>query len=149
MRVARANITLRRELAAQGGEVRSAYYPIVTALRDISRLPTGERRRALLFIPQSSSQYWSMFRADDRCTFTPFIAPAIASVAMVDGMPAVGCAVTNQYNMPRYQERTRPQTEADVTDAALCSKARARGFSEVLVLDAPEGIVPRRRRIDC
>jgi hypothetical protein len=149
IRVLRTNITLRRELAAQGGEGRSTYYPIVTVLRDISRLPTEERRRALLFIPQSSTQYWSMFTADDRCTFTPLIAPAIASVAMLDGMPAFGCAVTNQYNMPRYQPRTRPQTKADVTDAAVCSKARARGFSEVLVLDAPKGIMPRRRRIDC
>jgi hypothetical protein len=90
-----------------------------------------------------------MFTADGRCTYTPLIAPAIASVAMLDGMPAFGCKVTNQYNMARYQPRLRPQTEADVADGALCAKARAKGFTEVLVLEAPAGAAPRRRRIDC
>jgi hypothetical protein len=77
------------------------------------------------------------------------IAPAIASVAMLDGMPSPGCAVTDQYNMPRYQRRLHAQSEADVTDGALCEKARAKGFSRVLVLDAPAEVAPRRRRIDC
>lgn len=149
LRVLRTNITLRRELVAEGGEARSVYYPIVMALRDISRLPVTERSRSLLFIPQTSTQYWSMFTADGRCTYTPLIAPAIASVAMLDGMPAFGCAVTDQYNMARYQRRQRAQTEADVTDGTLCAKAGAKGFSEVMVLDAPMGVAPRRRRIDC
>jgi hypothetical protein len=149
MRVLRTNITLRRELVAQGGEAKSLYYPIVTALRDIARLPLEERQKTLLFIPQTSTQYWSMFTADGRCTYTPLIAPAIASVAMLDGMPSPGCAVTDQYNMPRYQPRLHAQSEADVTDVALCEKARAKGFSRVLVLDAPAEVAPRRRRIDC
>jgi hypothetical protein len=144
-RVARANLALRRDLAAGT----SMYLPIVTALREISRLPVAERRRSLLFIPQSSGQYWSMFTSDGRCSYTPLIAPAVASVAMLDGMPAFGCEVTNQYNMSRYKNRTHAQTEADVTDAALCSGARAKGFSEVIVLEAPVGSPPRRRRVDC
>jgi hypothetical protein len=68
---------------------------------------------------------------------------------MLDGMPAFGCEVTDQYNMARYQPRLRAQTEADVTDTALCAKARAKGFSKVIVLEAPDGAAPRRRRIDC
>jgi hypothetical protein len=68
---------------------------------------------------------------------------------MLDGMPAYGCEVTDQYNMARYQPRLHEQTDADITDGALCAKARAKGFSEVLVLEAPAGAAPRRRRIDC
>ena len=143
-RVVRANIATRRELS-QG----SSYEPVVTALRDISRLPRSERRRALLFIPQSNTGYWSMFTADGRCTFTPLIAPGIASVAMLDGMPPVGCSVTDQYNMTAYRLRIAPQTPADITDEALCAKTRAKGFSEVIVLDQDEHGLPRRRRIDC
>ena len=131
------------------GMRRSPYYPIVTALRDIARLPEGYRRRTLLFIPQSNEQYWTMFTADGRCTFTPLIAPGIAAMAMIDGMPSWGCEVSEQYNMTSYQPRMRAQTAAEVTDTAICEKARAKGFSQVLVLDAPGNSPPRRRRIDC
>lgn len=144
-RVLRTNLALRRDLAAGP----SAYEPIVTALRDIARLPDEQRKRSLLFIPQSSTQYWSMFAADNRCGFTPMIAPAIASVAMLDGMPAPDCDVTDQYNMTLYARRGRPQTTFDITDASLCAKAQARGFDRLIVLEAPDGATPRRRRVDC
>jgi hypothetical protein len=163
----RSNLALRRELIARAGGAptgvrslaqhakladgvkRSPYYPIVMALREIARLPEDYRRRTLLFIPQSNQQYWTMFTADGRCTFTPLIAPGIAAMAMIDGMPSWGCKVTEQYNMTSYEPRTRPQTAGEVTDAAICAKARAKGFSQVLVLDAPGNSAPRRRRIDC
>jgi hypothetical protein len=167
VRDVRGNLELRRQLIAQGGGAstgirsladhaklaegmeRSPYYPIVTALREIARLPEDYRRRTLLFIPQSNQQYWTMFTADGRCTFTPLIAPGIAAIAMIDGMPPWGCEVSRQYNMTSYHARTHAQTAADLTDAALCTKARAKGFAQVLVLDAPGNSAPRRRRIDC
>ena len=144
-RVLRANVAFRRELATEP----SAYQPIVTALRDIARLPDEQRRRSLLVIPHSSSQYWSMLTADDRCSFTPMIAPAIASVAMLDGTPPTTCDVTDQYNMEVYPTRVRPQTSHDVTDQSLCEKARVKGFGHLIVLEAAEGQMPRRRRVDC
>jgi len=144
-RVLRTNLALRRELASQP----SVYKPIVTALRDISHLPESERRQTLLFIPQSSTQYWTMFTSDGRCTFTPLIAPGLASVAMLDGMPAPNCQITDQYNMNVYRKRTAPQKIADITDQSLCTKARAKGFNRLIILDAPEGQIPRRRGIDC
>jgi len=145
-RVLRTNRTLRAELAAQGGEARSTYYPIVTELRDISRLPVEQRKQMALFIPQSNEQYWSMFTADGRCSWTPLIAPAVSGVAMIDGMPAYGCKVTDQYNMTIYANRTRPQTAADTTDVALCARAKSKGFREVMVIDTPP---VRPRRVDC
>jgi hypothetical protein len=144
-RVLKANVALRRELATEP----SAYQPIVTALRDIARLPDEQRRRSLLVIPHSSSQYWSMLTADGRCSFTPMIAPAIASVAMLDGTPPPTCDVTDQYNLEVYPTRARPQTSHDVTDQSLCEKARVKGFDHLIVLEAAEGQMPRRRRVDC
>ncbi len=144
-RMLRTNLTLRGELRTQ----ESTYYPIVSALREISHLPKSIRRESLLFIPQSNRQYWSMFTSDGRCTYTPLIAPGIASVAMVDGMPASDCQLTDQYNMTVYHRRERPQTGLDVTDPAICAKASSKGFQRVIVLDAPNKELPRRRRIDC
>jgi hypothetical protein len=68
---------------------------------------------------------------------------------MLDGMPAPNCQITEQYNMNLYHKRTQPQTVADVSDRSLCTRARGKGFSKLIVLDAPEGQTPRRRRIDC
>lgn len=143
----RANLATRRELAAAPRD--STYYPIVMALRDIAKLPESERRQSLLFIPQSNHQFWSMFTADGRCTFTPLIAPAVASVAMIDGMPAAGCEITDQYNMTVYHKRARPQLPRDMNSETLCERARAKGFKYVIVLEAPGHEIPRRKRLDC
>jgi hypothetical protein len=143
-RILRANIATRSELARG-----SRYSPVISTLRRVSRLSREERRHALLFIPQSNREYWSMFTADGRCTFTPLIAPAIASVAMLDGMPPLGCKVTDQYNMTTYKPRTSPQKAADITSEALCTRTRARGFREVIVLEEIDQGVPDLRRIDC
>ena len=162
MRDARANVALRTELASKGGGglitdpaplnrgvARSTYYPVVTALRDIARLPLEEKRKSALFIPQSYKDYWGMFDSDERCTFVSLVAPAVSTVALVDGMPAMGCRITEQYNMTAYTPRTRPQTAADVTPDALCAKARSKGFSQVLVLAPDNRGIPRRSRIAC
>ena len=143
----RANIATRHELAVTPRD--STYYPIVMALRGIAKLPESERRQALLFIPQSNQQFWSMFTADKRCTFTPLIAPAVASVAMIDGMPPIGCEVTDQYNMTAYHKRERPQLPQDMSSETLCERARAKGFKYVIVLEAPGNEIPRRKRLDC
>ena len=147
LRDLRANLATRRELAVTPRD--STYYPIVMALRDIAKLPESERKQSLLFIPQSNHQFWSMFTADNRCTFTPLIAPAVASVAMIDGMPAVGCEMTDQYNMTAYHKRERPQLPRDMNSETLCERARAKGFKYVIVLEAPGNEIPRRTRLDC
>ena len=162
VRVARANVALRTEIASKGGGglitdpgplsrgvTRADYYPIVTALREIAQLPIEERRQSALFIPQSYRNYWGMFDSDERCTYVSFIAPALSGIAMVDGMPAFGCRVSEQYNMGSYPPRVRPQTEADVSEARLCARARSDGFSQVLVLAPDTRGIPRRRRIAC
>ncbi|MDO8502324.1 MAG: hypothetical protein Q7S20_10820 [Gemmatimonadaceae bacterium] len=169
LRVLRANVALRRELLALGGKGaassgvraladrvtlaeglrRTTYYPLVSALREIRALPLAERRRAALFIPQSNRLYWGMFDADDRCDFVSLVAPAVSSVAMIDGMPAAGCKMTTQYNMTVYTSRSRPQLPSDTTRVAVCARARAKGFDEVIVLNAGDGRTPRRYRIEC
>ncbi|MEO8192547.1 MAG: hypothetical protein ABI681_01770 [Gemmatimonadales bacterium] len=165
--VVRANIALRRELVALSGTRsaglsaltdprtlseglrRTQYYGLVSSLRDIRALPIEERQRAVLFIPQSYRLYWTMWDADGRCTYTPLVAPAVSSVALIDGTPSYGCTQTNQYNMTAYRPRAGPQLPSDTTDAALCARARMKGFAEVIVLGSGDASAPRRRRIDC
>jgi hypothetical protein len=163
MRLARQNVALRSTILSQAdgtgarglldgtalksGVEHGRYYALVNALRDIERIPTDEKSDMLLFIPQSYKLYWNMWDADDRCTYVGLVAPAISELAHIDGMPAVGCHITDQYNMPAYAKRVAEQ--GDVTDAALCEKVKAKGFRRVMILAPDEKKIPRRRVLEC
>ncbi|HEX5577064.1 MAG TPA: hypothetical protein VFX40_01755, partial [Gemmatimonadaceae bacterium] len=172
LRAMRSNVTLRRELVAiakgdsslaatagradivnpgllASGLEKAAYYPIVTALRRIAALPSSDRERALLFIPQSYSAYWSMLTDDGRCVFTPLVAPAVSSIALLDGMPPFGCEMTDQYNMTIYAPRLAAQSVAETTDEAICARARSKGFARVIHLAGDSPRRPEIRRIEC
>jgi hypothetical protein len=112
-------------------------------------MPAEEKSDMLLFIPQSYDLYWRMFDADGRCTYVSLVAPAIAGIAHLDGMPPFGCDVTDQYNMHSYSPRLREQTPEDVTVAALCSRAARKGFRRVLVFAPDSQGMPSRRVAEC
>lgn len=113
---------------------RSPNFVVADVLRRMSALPDSVRRHTALFIPQDQGVFWHSLNRPGACTFQPFVVPAVASLAMVDGMPAVGCTVTRYYGMGSFIQRTRPQTPADAEPAALCRRAVAAGMSQVLVL---------------
>ncbi len=133
----------------ESGLERGRYYALVSALRDIEELPPSVRNNVALFIPQSYALYWDMFSADKRCTYVSLVAPAVAGVALIDGMPPYGCEVTEQYNMRAYQPRLRPQSAEDLTSASICRKARSKGFRRVIVLAPDAAGAPQRRSLDC
>lgn len=168
LRMARQNIALRSQIVSQAdstmettgnslfdpdvlqsGAERGRYYQLVSSLRWIERIPTEQKRDMLLFIPQSYDLYWTMFDADDRCMYVGMVAPAISEVAHIDGMPPATCRVTEQYNMESYTRRSKEQGPEDVTDAAVCSKVREKGFAKVAILGPEERGSPRRRVLDC
>ncbi len=171
LRLLRQNISLRSDIVSRAGAEaelgagnrkllvdpetleaglrRGTYYDIVTALREIGAIPAGEKDDMVLFIPQSYRNYWAMFDVDDRCTYVGFVAPSVSEMAMIDGMPAFGCKITDQYNMQLYAPRERDQLPADVTDTALCARAGAKGFSRVMILAPDQQGAPRRRVVEC
>jgi len=152
----RQNLTLRSELYALAGTAapvswrrlqndsilrlgleRAPRFAIVSALRGLTAIPRGEKRRTALFIPQSDTAFWNLFPEPDRCNVAPLAAPAISGLALVDGMPPVDCALTDQWAFALYRPRTGPQLEADLTDDRLCERAAAKGFSRLAVLGPP------------
>jgi hypothetical protein len=163
LKVWRTNIATRTALATKGGGglitdpgplgrglKKADYYPLLSALRNIQKLPIADRRKSALFIPQSYDGYWKMWDSDDdRCTYVPFVAPAVSGVALIDGMPPPGCKVSSQYNLSRFTPRIRAQTKADVTNERLCERALAAGFKRVLVLAPDEKGALMRKTISC
>ena len=158
----RQNVTLRAQLYAQAGTApvswrhlrndsilqrgleRAPRYAIVSALRRLSAMPRGEKRRTALFIPQSDTAFWHFFPEPERCNVAPLAGPAITGLALVDGMPPLDCKFTDQYAFGLYSPRTVAQTDADLTDDRLCARAVAKGFSRLIVLGPPPAYPPRR-----
>jgi hypothetical protein len=133
--VAHSGRIVRDPAVLAAGLHRSSDYKLISALRSLDAEPRSLKRRTLLFIPQSDSAFWNIFaREPDRCSFAPLVAPATSGLALLDGMPPASCDLTDQYGMPTYTRRTTRQTPADVTPAALCSKAERKGFRRVVVL---------------
>ncbi len=117
---------------------RAPDYAMISALRALDGEPRATKRRTLLFIPQSDSAFWNVYREPDRCSFASFVGPATSGHALLDGMPPASCDLTDQYGMPAYRRRTQPQTAADVTPLALCAKAKQKGFARVIILQRGE-----------
>jgi hypothetical protein len=124
----------------------SSRYVVVEKLTEIARTSPAVRRQTAVFIPQDDSSYWTMLSRRGACSFQSLVAPALAEVAMIDGMPAYGCPPSRYYGMGSFPPRTRPQSSSDTTDAALCNRARSWGFRQVLVLHFEQ---PATRTVSC
>lgn len=117
-------------------------YEILGTLRELSARSAAEKRKTLVFIPQSNKLYWDLINPNvtgafgyPACKAAPFIAPAVTEMAMIDGMPQKECDLY-AFGYYAYQKRTRDQTPADTLPEALCSKAASKGFSKVIAIDA-------------
>jgi hypothetical protein len=136
-----------------GGKLRSGLradsnYRIISALDALQKLPSSEKRRTFVFIPQSLGSYWNLLRTPDKCGYASLITPAVTGMAMIDGLPPLGCKTSTLFELMRFEPRTSQQTLEDAAPASLCAKARHWGGDQVIVLsDLPSaGIVARRIR---
>lgn len=129
---------------------RSPEYRLISTLRGLDKTPPEIKRRTLVFIPQSYSHFWQTWSNEGgRCSFVPMIVPATSGLALLDGMPPVDCDLTDQYGMTRYSRRTDTQQPADVVPDKLCSKAKLKGFSRVVIVNGGAGNAVNVGGIDC
>ena len=164
----RANIDLRRALYAEAGVAgpvgirsltnpatlasglrRSPNYALISTLRALDATPQALKQRTAVFIPQSYTLFWRIWTEPERCSFVPFIVPATSGMALIDGMPPADCNLTNQYGMTKYKRRTSPQLPADTLPVPLCAKAKAKGFSRIIVIEGPDSTHVTQRAMEC
>jgi hypothetical protein len=110
-------------------------YAMLSALRELGDLPIVEKRDALLYIAKDNAAYWEWL---EMCSTTPFIAPAITGIAMVDGLPGADCRAArffgyHTYNFPIALAADQPVT---VKISTICNKVRSLGFKRVAILDS-------------
>jgi hypothetical protein len=128
---------------------RSTNFVVADALRRLSELPDSMRRRTALFIPQDQTPYWESLTREGACTFQSFVAPALSSLAMIDGMAAYGCTLNRYYGLGSFAPRTRPQLKEDSKPAILCGRASAAGLDRVIVLTFDDFRAANETTIEC
>lgn len=126
----------------------AARLEIIKCLHDIGRQPAELRKVEAIYIPKTNRVYWDMRQVGQGST--PFIAPAVAGVAMVEGLPEyedIGWAAIG-WGYPQYKLATKPEPPADRTSEAT-EKARAEGFQELIILEnaSPEGCQLRTTKL--
>ncbi len=167
----RQNIALREQLYARAGQkvatgrIRdftsmrdprtiaaglraSPNFTIAHALENLLKTPATTRREEALFIAQDDLHFWTSLGRPAECTFQSFVGPALAGIAMVDGMPPIGCKLSKYYGIGSFTPRTNPQQPADTSDSALCTRARVIGANVVIAMRFP-GDSAIQRRITC
>jgi hypothetical protein len=130
-------VTMRDPSVIAAGLRASPNYSLAHALDDYQRTPLSIRRHEAMFIPQSDTHYWTSLARAPECTFQSFVAPALSGIALIDGMPPVGCKLTKYYGIGSFTPRTRVQQPEDMTPAALCSRAKAIGADVVIAMRFP------------
>ena len=133
----------------ESGLLRSRNHRVVEELRRLGTLPAAEKRRTALFIPQSERRYWDLLARPGACTFAGHVAPALTGLVMIDGMPSVGCPLSQYYGIAHFRRRIRPQESGDMTAGALCRRAGATGIDRVLMVTFDASGRMGRRLIDC
>jgi hypothetical protein len=118
----------------RAGLARAENYRVVTQLRNLSGMSARDREMTALFIPQTEEGYWTALKRPGACSFSSFVAPALSTMAMVDGMPPFGCPLSPYYGLGEYTPRRWQQSAAAASLQNVCRKARIAGFDRVMVL---------------
>jgi hypothetical protein len=163
----RANIALRRGFLAEAnapagrfrslanasalsvGLHRSPEYPLISTLRALDRMDPAVKRKTAVFIPQSDTAFWHIWKEPERCSYVPFIVPAVSGLSLVDGMPPTECDLTLQYGMTRYTRRATTQSADELAPQGICAKAQQKGFSRVVVLTHRDSISVDEQLLVC
>jgi hypothetical protein len=145
-RSALRQIRTRQEIVSPAWATRMQ---VLDCLRTIGNRPPEERRTLALYIPKTNRSYWDMRQVG--AGSTPFIAPALAAVPMVEGLPEyddIGWAAVG-WGYPQYNLPTAPEAPTEKLDQAM-AKARQGGFRGLLVFRgaSPAGCQLQQIKLD-
>jgi hypothetical protein len=125
---------------------------LIHALENLQNLSLTEKRKSLLFIPQSNHLYWQWLQANQHypvCKFIPFIAPSLTGISLLDGLPARNCSAVYGYGFEIYPPRNNRYPLSKYDPPQLCRQAVLKGFSQVIVIDADSDNQITVNKINC
>ena len=104
-------------------------------LKKISRMPISEKRISGLFIPKNIKVYWNL-----SCDIymTPFIAPAITNIVMINGLPNnnnKSCyGHSREYGYARYLEFKKYFNSSNFNKNIICKNIIKEGLQKVILI---------------
>lgn len=102
----------------------------LSTLKKLNKLPTSEKRKCVIFIPQSTKAYWSLLPP----LTIPFVVPALTGIASIDGLPPKGAEGTLYYGYANFAYGVRQPGPQNKSIEYVCFQARARGFKRIIWL---------------
>lgn len=102
---------------------------LISTLEHLYSLNLAEKQKTLLYIPLSNYDYWHF----SDCLTTPFIAPSLTGIAMLNGYPPHVCRV-DAFGYEGYQKEKSAVDKAPLKTQALCTKTIKLGFSKIIII---------------
>jgi uncharacterized membrane protein len=145
----RRNLRLIRGPQPPLAEAFQARAQLVRCLETIGKEPVEQRAVTALYVPKTNRVYWDMRQLD--FGVTPFIAPAVAGVTMVRGLPEyedIGGAGLG-FGYPQFKLPSGPAVPVENDEDAM-SRAKQFGLRRLLILRsvARQGCELEERRVD-
>ena len=107
-------------------------------LRTLGNMPIAQKRSRVLYIPKSNRVYWGDLRQEFPSEGSvSFIAPAFTGIAMIDGQPEYEDMDETRrldYGFWSYAMPTQPVPPSSLNPVELYARAKALGFSKMLVI---------------
>lgn len=112
-------------------EILLAKYKLIDVLEALETMPISEKKKTVVYVPQSNKIYWDHDLYNWNKIFTnPFLVPAVTGIAMIDGMPEFGCDVTF-WGYSYYKPR---QNSKDYEIKTIYEKALDKGFVNLIII---------------
>jgi hypothetical protein len=115
----------------------SKEYVLIKFLYELSTLPNSLKRESALYIPKTLKVYWDL-SCDTH--MPPFVAPAIANMAMIEGLPFEGqknsCYTHfNDYGYSTYRISGIKAKWIEMDHEKICQKAKQVGFKRIIEIN--------------
>ena len=113
----------------------SKEYKLITLLSSFSKLSNQYKRNTALYIPKTLDVYWNL-SCDSH--MPPFVAPAIAYIAMIEGMPLKRNSCYSHFTDHGYNTyylRGIVAKWMEMDHVKICLKAKRNGFNRIIEIN--------------
>ena len=108
---------------------------LITLLYNIGKLANSYKKETALYIPKTLEVYWNL-SCDNH--MPPFVAPAIANMAMIEGMPIRKNSCYTHFTDHGYNTYHLRGFEAkwmEMDHGKICQKAKQKGFKRIIEIN--------------
>ena len=113
----------------------SKEYRLITLLYNIGKLSNSYKKETALYIPKTLEVYWNL-SCDSH--MPPFVAPAIANMAMIEGMPIRKNSCYTHFTdhgFNTYYIRGIKAEWMEMVHDKICQKAKQKGFKRIIEIN--------------